>query len=198
MRSYQRPARILTTGATVLVALAACSHVTPPQVAPAPPVTAKHTTAWEDSVVLTQMAADRRAAEAAKAAADRAVAAEQAALGQMTFFSFDQAVLTEQDKATLDAKIPVLLKNPDVQVQIAGNCDDRGSETYNLALGQRRAAAAKRYLVDHGVDGSRITIISYGLEKPIAKGDTEQSWAMDRNDQFVIIAGNVRAQPGTD
>jgi len=178
--------------------LAACSHVTPPQVAPAPPVTAKHTTAWEDSVVLTQMAADRRAAEAAKAAADRAVAAEQAALGQMTFFSFDQAVLTEQDKATLDAKIPVLLKNPDVQVQIAGNCDDRGSETYNLALGQRRAAAAKRYLVDHGVDGSRITIISYGLEKPIAKGDTEQSWAMDRNDQFVIIAGNVRAQPGTD
>lgn len=181
-------------------AISACSHHAPPQLAaaPAPPPAPKHTTAWEDSVVLAKMAADRQADEAAKAAAAKAAAEARDALGKLAFFDFDRAELSDQDKATLDAKIPILQQNPGVQIQISGNCDDRGSDEYNLALGQRRAAAAKRYLVDRGIDQNRVQIISYGLERPLQKGETEQAWAMNRNDQFVIIAGDIKAQNGHD
>ncbi len=173
---------------------AACAHHPPPQLAatpaPAPAATPKHSTAWEDSVVLAKMAADRHAAEIARAAA-------RDTLSMMTFFSFDQAVLSDQDRALLDAKLAILQAHPDLQIRIAGDADDRGSEEYNLALGQRRAAAAKRYLVDHGISDSRIQIVSYGLERPVAKGETEQAWAMNRNDQFLVIAGQLGGS-GTD
>ena len=79
--------------------------------------------------------------------------------------------------------------NPSLHIRIDGNCDDRGSDEYNMALGQRRAAIAKRYLTDHGVDASRIDIISYGKERPFAQGNDESAWAKNRNDQFEIVAG---------
>jgi peptidoglycan-associated lipoprotein len=66
-------------------------------------------------------------------------------------------------------------------VQLAGNCDDRGTEEYNIALGQRRANAARDYLVAKGVAGSRVTTISYGKDRPTAMGDNEQAWAQNRN-----------------
>ena len=72
-------------------------------------------------------------------------------------------------------------KYPSGRVQIAGNCDDRGTEEYNLALGQRRANAAKDFLVAKGVSGDRITTISYGKDRPTALGDDEQAWAQNRN-----------------
>jgi peptidoglycan-associated lipoprotein len=168
---------------------AACAHHAPPQLAAAPapaaPAAPKHTTAWEDSVVLAQMAADKHASDLARATAAKDT------LTMMTFFDFDQAVLSEKDRTLLDAKLVILEAHPDLQIRIAGDADDRGSEEYNLALGQRRAAAAKRYLVDHGISDARIEIISYGLERPVAKGETEQSWAMNRNDQFLVIAGKL-------
>ena len=88
-------------------------------------------------------AAQRRAAELARA---NALAAARAALAAPVYFDFERAELTAQATAALDAKIPVLNANAGVRIRIAGNCDARGSDEYNLALGQRRAAAAKRYL----------------------------------------------------
>ncbi len=117
-------------------------------------------------------------------------------LAQMTFFDFDRSLLTDQDRATLDAKIPILLDNPSLRIRVDGSCDDRGSDEYNMALGQRRAAAAKRYLTDHGVDASRIDIISYGKERPIAQGNDEAAWARNRNDQFEIVAGGDQLRAG--
>lgn len=117
-------------------------------------------------------------------------------LAQMTFFDFARALLTDQDRATLDAKIPILLDNPGLHIRVDGSCDDRGSDEYNMALGQRRAAAAKRYLTDHGVDPSRIDIISYGKERPIAQGNDEAAWARNRNDQFEIVAGGDQLRAG--
>jgi peptidoglycan-associated lipoprotein len=116
----------------------------------------------------------------------------------MTFFSFDQAALADSDRAVLDAKIPVLQGNPSLKIMISGNCDDRGSEEYNLALGEQRAAAAKRYLVSHGIEASRIQIITYGLERPLVKEDNESAWAVNRNDQFVVIAGELKERTGTE
>ncbi len=117
-------------------------------------------------------------------------------LAQMTFFDFDRSLLTDQDRATLDAKIPILLDNPGLRMRVDGSCDDRGSDEYNMALGQRRAAAAKRYLTDHGVDLSRIDIISYGKERPIAQGNDETAWARNRNDRFEIVAGGDQLRAG--
>ena len=188
MRPRSFAAHTPLTLAAIGLLLGGCAHHTPPQVAvtPAPAPAAKHSTAWEDSVVLAKMAADRKAADAAHA---KALADERALMAQMTFFSFNRALLSDSDRAVLDAKIPVLQQNAALRVQIAGNCDDRGSDEYNLALGENRAAAAKRYLVDHGIAAGRIDIISYGKERPIAPGDDDASRAENRNDQFVIIAG---------
>jgi peptidoglycan-associated lipoprotein len=105
------------------------------------------------------------------------------------FFDFDKSDLTDQDKATLDAKVPSLNSNPGIRIRIEGNADKRGSDEYNLALGQRRAAAAKRYLSEHGIDAGRMDLISYGSEHPVAEGDTEEAYAQNRRDEFVITAG---------
>lgn len=189
MRPLQ-PAAVAPKLLVILAVLAAgCAHHAPPEVAaaPAPPPTAsKHSTAWEDSVTLAKMAADAKAAEAARA---RDLANEQAMLTKMTFFGYDRALLSDSDRALLDAKLAILQAHPSLKIQIDGNCDDRGSDEYNLALGENRAASAKRYLVEHGIAADRIEILSYGKEHPVAAGTDDVSRAQNRNDQFVILSG---------
>ena len=102
-------------------------------------------------------------------------------VGDRVFYAFDKSALSDEAKATLDREAAWLAKYPQVSLQVAGNCDDRGTEEYNLALGNRRAVAAKDYLVAKGVDASRLTTISYGKDKPTATGDNEQAWAQNRN-----------------
>ncbi len=102
-------------------------------------------------------------------------------VGDRVFFPFNQSSLTGDARATLDRQSGWLGRYPQVSVQLAGNCDDRGTEEYNIALGQRRANAARDYLVAHGVSSGRINVISYGKDRPTALGDDEQSWAQNRN-----------------
>lgn len=102
-------------------------------------------------------------------------------VGDRVFYAFNQSVLTPDDQATLDRQAAWLQRYPNVQIGIAGNCDDRGTEEYNLALGQRRANAARDYLVARGVSAARIETISYGKDRPTALGDNEQAWAQNRN-----------------
>src|SRR5207253_10918461 len=104
-------------------------------------------------------------------------------------FDYDQADLRPDARAALDAKIPILQANSNVTIRIAGHTDERGSDEYNLALGQRRAATAKRYLVEHGIAESRIETISYGEERPVAQGSEESAWSQNRRDEFEITAG---------
>lgn len=174
-------------------AAAACSKK-PPAVAPAPvppPVN-------QDSIDAARARADSiaRADQARRdsiAAADRAHAAAAAqartTITQQVYFAYDSDKLSDSATAALDAKIPILNANSGLQVRIAGNTDERGSDEYNLALGQRRAAAAKRYLTDHGVSGSRLTLISYGEERPVAQGHDESAYRLNRRDEFEITAG---------
>lgn len=91
----------------------------------------------------------------------------------------------------LDDKIPILLNNLDVRIRIAGNCDERGSEEYNLALGNRRAITAKQYLVAHGIAARRIEAISNGKEKPLDPEHNPAAWSKNRNDQFDVLSMNV-------
>ncbi|MBV9250632.1 MAG: peptidoglycan-associated lipoprotein Pal, partial [Acetobacteraceae bacterium] len=102
-------------------------------------------------------------------------------VGDRVFFAFDQSTLSSDARATLDRQAGWLQKYGSVNVQLAGNCDERGTEEYNLALGQRRANSARDYLVARGVQGGRISTISYGKDRPTALGSNEQAWAQNRN-----------------
>jgi peptidoglycan-associated lipoprotein len=102
-------------------------------------------------------------------------------VGDRVYFAFDSSRLGPDDQITLDRQAQWLQRYPQVAVQVAGNCDDRGTEEYNLALGQRRANAARDHLVARGVNPTRIETISFGKDRPIALGDNEEAWAKNRN-----------------
>lgn len=103
------------------------------------------------------------------------------------YFDFDSFILTANARETLSRNAQQMMKEGSVNVQIAGNCDERGSDEYNLALGEKRAKAAMNYLTTLGVPADRLSTISYGKEKPIDPGHDEAAWAKNRNDQFTII-----------
>jgi peptidoglycan-associated lipoprotein len=102
-------------------------------------------------------------------------------VGDRVFYDFNVSALSHDARATLDRQSGWLGKYPQDSIQIAGNCDERGTEEYNIALGQRRANAARDYLVAHGVAGTRITTISYGKDRPTALGSDEASYQQNRN-----------------
>jgi peptidoglycan-associated lipoprotein len=116
----------------------------------------------------------------------RALAAE---LGTMINFEFDRADIRSADQGTLDRKAAILAANPNVRVQISGHADERGSDEYNLALGNRRAGAAKRYLENKGIDGARLEVVSFGEERPLNAGHDEAAYAQNRRDEFQVTAG---------
>lgn len=103
------------------------------------------------------------------------------------YFAFDSSLLSDEARGALTKNADFLRANPAVKVQIAGNCDERGSDEYNLALGERRAEAAKKYLVTMGIATERLSTISYGKEKPVDPGHDEAAWAKNRRDDFVIV-----------
>ncbi len=101
--------------------------------------------------------------------------------GDRIFFAFNQSNLSSDAQSTLDRQAAFLQQYPQDNVQVAGNCDERGTEEYNIALGQRRANADRDYLVAKGVASSRISTISYGKDRPTAQGSNEAAWAQNRN-----------------
>ena len=102
------------------------------------------------------------------------------------FFDYDSAELSSSAQSTLDANGKVLNDNASANVTIEGHCDERGTVEYNLALGDRRAASAKDYLVRFGIAGTRISTVSYGEERPFATGADEASYAQNRRAHFVV------------
>ncbi len=103
------------------------------------------------------------------------------------YFDFDRAELRADARGTLDELAQWLKNNPTVRIRVDGNCDERGSNEYNLALGENRAAAAKKYLVYLGIAPDRIETISYGEEKPVCTESNESCWSKNRRDDFTII-----------
>jgi peptidoglycan-associated lipoprotein len=118
-----------------------------------------------------------------------AVAHAREALLAKVYFDFDRSELRDDQRAILDAKLPVFRANPGVKIRIEGNADERGSDEYNQALGMRRAQTARKYLIDNGIDASRIDISSNGEERPVCQDHNEACWQQNRRDEFVIVAG---------
>jgi peptidoglycan-associated lipoprotein len=105
---------------------------------------------------------------------------------QPVFFALDSDVLSAQARTKLDANAKLLRDHADAQITIEGHCDERGTVEYNLALGERRAQAARDYLVNAGINTARIQIISYGKERPFDPGHDESAWQKNRRAHFVL------------
>lgn len=107
-------------------------------------------------------------------------------VGDRVFFGLDKSELTTESRTTLEKQAFWLRKYPRATVTVEGHADERGTREYNLALGERRAAAARDYLVSLGIDPSRLATISYGKERPAVLGSTEEAWAQNRRGVTVI------------
>ena len=105
------------------------------------------------------------------------------------YFAFDSYDLSQEARATLKANAEWLKSNSQAKVQIEGHCDERGTNEYNIALGAKRAQAALDYLSTLGIAGERMSTVSYGEEIPVCKEQTEECWAKNRRDRFVVTAG---------
>jgi peptidoglycan-associated lipoprotein len=106
----------------------------------------------------------------------------------IVYFAFDSFKLDGEARNALKQVAKYMKDNPSVTLQIEGHCDERGTTEYNLALGERRANASRTYLSKAGVDGSRLSVISYGSERPAVSGHDESAWAKNRRDAFVIVS----------
>jgi peptidoglycan-associated lipoprotein len=101
------------------------------------------------------------------------------------FFAFDSHALNESARLALDRNVRFLRDQPDIHITIEGHCDERGTVEYNQALGERRAQAARHYLIAAGIAGARIQTISYGKERPFEDGNDESAWSQNRRAHFV-------------
>ena len=160
-------ATILLAGS---LALAACASKAPKQLPPEPSGVATSTDEGAGNRIVPGSQADF---------------VQQMAGQDTIYFDTDRYDIDSTDQAALRSQAQWLMRYPNKQATIEGHCDERGTRDYNLALGERRANAAKDYLVAHGVDGSRIETISYGEERPFATGHDEASWAQNRRAHLV-------------
>ena len=188
----QRVTRTIALSVVAIVGLAGCRRK-PVETAPPPATTTVSNPAPTPPAPECDAACEARRREAEEEARRRASAGARAALTETIYFDYDRSEITDDGRAKLDAKVPVLTQNTGIRIRIAGHTDSRGSDEYNLALGQRRAAAAKRYLTDRGIDGSRIEIVSFGEERGTCTEESDSCWSRNRRDEFEITGGDITA-----
>jgi peptidoglycan-associated lipoprotein len=206
-----RPVSVILAASLVVMVPAACRHSPTPAPAPArgpntDSIAAENVrraeAARRDSIARATAAraeAARRDSIARADAARRAAAAEaeaRAAIVRPVYFNYDADSLRADAVALLDDKVSRLRDLRDAHLRIEGHADDRGSDEYNLVLGQRRAAAVRRYLVARGIDDARLETVSFGEQRPACSGEEESCWRLNRRDEFTIIAGTA-AQRGS-
>ena len=147
----------------------------PPATPPVKPETPKDTTGIKETVTVTE--------EIASLTEDMTASK----MFQTVYFEFDAFTLSEAARDALAKNAVAIKKNKGMKVQIQGNCDERGSDAYNLALGEKRAKAAYDYLITLGVPASQLYVISYGKEKPADPGHDDAAWAKNRRDDFIVL-----------
>jgi peptidoglycan-associated lipoprotein len=182
MAFTSRSLRTLALIGAAAAALSACAHHEPPP----PPAPAPMAATPPPPPAPYQPMQSQPAGPIPGSVKDFVVSA-----GDRIYFGTNENTVSPEGGAILDAQSQWLQRYPQVMVRIEGNCDERGTREYNLALGARRAQAVKDYLAAHGVAAARITTISYGKEKPIDSGTGEEAWAHNRNAHTTITAGAV-------
>ena len=122
-------------------------------------------------------------------AREKRLAEARAALAAPVYFAYDRSDLSSESRSVLDTKAPILSASPGLRLRLAGHTDERGSDEYNLALGQRRAASVLQYLTALGIPAARLDITSFGEEQPVCQESVESCWSRNRRVEFDIVAG---------
>jgi peptidoglycan-associated lipoprotein len=180
---------VLVVQGILLVSLAAgCARTPAATTAAAPPPSGTSTTVSPGSRSMDGGDGTRQAAGGGSTSRPRVDGFRVAPTGSLTdvYFEFDKYELTADATGALDANAEWLKANPKHLVLIEGHCDERGTVAYNLALGERRAKATQNYLAARGVPAGRISIVSYGEEKPQCPGHTEACWTKNRRAHFMV------------
>ena len=177
--------------AAAAVVAGGCSKRRPAVATPAPSSTAANADRARLDSIERAASARRAAEERERLEAERKAARENviATLTTPVYFQLDQADITEEGRRILDAKRDALQSQTSIRIRIEGHADDTGSDEYNMALGERRAAIARRYLVEGGVAENRIQIVSRGEERPACATREESCRSRNRRDEFVIVSG---------
>jgi peptidoglycan-associated lipoprotein len=160
----------------------------PPPAAPADDEAERRRREAEEAERRAREEAIRREEEEAARRREAELARVRSVVAEMIFFDFDKSDIRPDARATLEAKAEVLRAHPEIRIRIEGHCDERGSDEYNLALGMRRALAARDYLVRLGLDPSRFEVVSFGEERPLDPRSNEEAWAKNRRAEFHITA----------
>lgn len=140
----------------------------------------------EEDIAARQRAEAKAEAEERRRQVEEEKAAREEFVNENVYFGFDDSSLTKKARKILAEKAEWLRENPNVEVVIEGHCDERGTKEYNMALGQRRAQSIKNFLVNAGIDESRLETISYGEERPVDPRSNEMAWAKNRRGHFRI------------
>ncbi|MEM7766491.1 MAG: peptidoglycan-associated lipoprotein Pal [Pseudomonadota bacterium] len=180
----------MTAAIAAVLALGACASTPPEEPEPAPvvdtaPVAPPVTTAPTDTVDEAELA------PVETGPTPGSIDDFRVNVGERVYFDLNGARLDADDAEILQRQAAWLQSYPDARILVAGNCDERGTREYNLALGESRAQTVKDYLVSQGVDPARVETISYGKERPIAAGSNEQAWALNRNGFTQVLSGAV-------
>ena len=162
----------------LLIATEACSRKRPPE-----------TDVTTDTGADTTAVVPPGEAERADTTMDERMEAARGTIAERIYFDFNRSEIRADSRDVLARKADVLNQFPEIAIRIEGHADERGTVEYNLALGERRAQAAKDYLVNAGIDPSRVSTISYGEERPAVDESNEAAWDQNRRDEFVITSG---------
>lgn len=180
----------------------ACKKDPPPPPEPTGPsqaeldsiAAARAAAAAAEAAAAARVAAEAAAREAA--AREAALAAARATLTERIHFDYDVAEIRPDAERVLRAKLEILRASPNVILRIEGHCDERGSNEYNDALGNRRAQATVDFFTNFGLGASRFAIVSFGEDRPMANQSNEDAWAQNRRAEFIITAGQNDINPG--
>jgi peptidoglycan-associated lipoprotein len=193
----------VVTALAVTMMLGACKKDPPPPPEPTGP-TAEQLAAMERQRIQDSIAAVEAAAERARLAAEReaeanrvrAMAEARTTLTERVHFDYDMAEIRPDAERLLRAKLTILRASPAVRLRIEGHCDERGSNEYNQALGNRRAQAVIDFFTSFGLDASRFATVSFGEERPLQNRSDEDAWQMNRRGEFIITAGQDEINVG--
>jgi len=189
---------VVTAMAAVLF-VGACKKEPPPPPEPTGP-SAEELEAQRIADSIAEAERIRREAELAaqreREAREAAIAAARTTLLERVHFDYDMAEIRPDAERVLRAKLAILRNSPNVRLRIEGHCDERGSNEYNDALGNRRAQAVVDFFTGFGLDASKFAIVSFGEDRPLANRSDEDAWALNRRAEFIITAGQNAINPG--
>lgn len=187
---------VVTALAAVLF-VGACKKE-PPPLPPGPtgPTAEELAEAQRIADSIAREAARLEAELAAQRAAEEALRRARAVLTERVHFDYDMSEIRPDAEQVLRSKVEILRASPNVRIRIEGHCDERGSNEYNDALGNRRAQAVVDFFTNFGLDPSRFATVSFGEDRPLVRASNEEAWAQNRRAEFIVTAGESDINPG--